>query len=91
MSLASINLWLAMGWNVLQVMRIIWSQKESSHGWGFLALGKEICLVLLNQKESHYLLHWRKRKYESIATVGESRVWWRADFQSGSRVLKKVF
>ena len=61
MSLASINLWLAMGWNVLQVMRIIWSQKESSHGWGFLALGKEICLVLLNQKESHYLLHWRKR------------------------------
>ena len=29
--------------------------------------------------------------YESIATVGEIRVWWRADFQSGSRVLKKVF
>ena len=29
--------------------------------------------------------------YESIATVGESRVWWRADFQSGSRVLKEVF
>ena len=28
---------------------------------------------------------------ESIATVGEIRVWWRADFQSGSRVLKKVF
>ena len=27
--------------------------------------------------------------YESIATVGEIRVWWRADFQSGSRVLKK--
>ena len=27
--------------------------------------------------------------YESIATVGESRVWWRPDFQSGSRVLKK--
>ena len=26
--------------------------------------------------------------YESIATVGEIRVWWRADFQSGSRVLK---
>ena len=31
------------------------------------------------------------REYESIATVGEIRVWWRADFQSGSRVLKKVF
>ena len=29
--------------------------------------------------------------YESIATVGEIRVYWRADFQSGSRVLKKVF
>ena len=29
--------------------------------------------------------------YESIATVGEIQVWWRADFQSGSRVLKKVF
>ena len=31
------------------------------------------------------------RIYESIATVGEIRVWWMADFQSGSRVLKKVF
>ena len=30
-------------------------------------------------------------KYDSIATVGEIRVYWRADFQSGSRVLKKVF
>ena len=29
--------------------------------------------------------------YDSIVTVGEIRVWWRADFQSGSRVLKKVF
>ena len=29
--------------------------------------------------------------YESFATVGEIQVWWRADFQSGSRVLKKVF
>ena len=29
--------------------------------------------------------------YDSIATVGEIQVWWRADFQSGSRVLKKVF
>ena len=28
--------------------------------------------------------------YDSIATVGEIRVYWRADFQSGSRVLKKV-
>ena len=30
-------------------------------------------------------------KYDSIATVGEIRVYRRADFQSGSRVLKKVF
>ena len=29
--------------------------------------------------------------YDSISDVGESRVWWRADFRSGSRVLKKVF
>ena len=34
-------------------------------------------------------LHYTK--YESFATVGEIRVYWRADFQSGSRVLKKVF
>ena len=33
----------------------------------------------------------RREEYESIATVGEIRVYWRADFQSGSRVLKKVF
>ena len=32
-----------------------------------------------------------KLLYESFATVGEIRVWWRADLQSGSRVLKKVF
>ena len=36
-------------------------------------------------------LHLQKNEYESIATVGESGVWLRADFQSGSRVLKKVF
>ena len=29
--------------------------------------------------------------YDSLSDVPESRVWWRADFQSGSRVLKKVF
>ena len=28
---------------------------------------------------------------DSFSDVGESRVWWRADFQSGSRKLKKVF
>ena len=30
-------------------------------------------------------------KYDSFSDVGEIRVYWRADFQSGSRVLKKVF
>ena len=29
--------------------------------------------------------------YDSIADLGEIRVYLRADFQSGSRVLKKVF
>ena len=33
----------------------------------------------------------QKLFYESFATVGEIRVYRRADFQSGSRVLKKVF
>ena len=32
-----------------------------------------------------------QNQYDSIATVGEIRVYRRADFQSGSRVLKKVF
>ena len=30
-----------------------------------------------------------RKQYDSIATVGEIRVYRRADFQSGSRVLKK--
>ena len=29
--------------------------------------------------------------YDSLSDVGEIRVYQRADFQSGSRVLKKVF
>ena len=38
------------------------------------------------------LKKWSNRnKYDSIATVGVSQVWWSANFQSGSRVLKKVF
>ena len=32
-----------------------------------------------------------KKTYESFSDLGEIRVWWRAHFQSGSRVLKKVF
>ena len=43
-----------------------------------------------NNKEM-YGNYETKQMYDSIATVGEIRVYWRADFQSGSRVLKKVF
>ena len=32
-----------------------------------------------------------KGTQESFSDLGEIRVWLRADFQSGSRVLKKVF
>ena len=32
-----------------------------------------------------------KKVYDSLSDVGEIRVYQRADFQSGSRVLKKVF
>ena len=32
-----------------------------------------------------------KNIYDSLSDVGEIRVYQRADFQSGSRVLKKVF
>ena len=40
----------------------------------------------------YYLVHLVETLiYESFATVGEIRVYRRADFQSGSRVLKKVF
>ena len=45
----------------------------------------------LNVTRGHVQNVCNTRAYDSIATVGESRVWWRADFQSGSRVLKKVF
>ena len=37
------------------------------------------------------ILNDAKMGYELFSDVGESRVWWRADFQSGSGVLKKVF
>ena len=50
--------------------------------------GEGKCLV----REGKRVMSIVKEKgYESFATVGEIRVWWRADFQSGSRVLKKVF
>ena len=36
-------------------------------------------------------LNKRPTQYDSFSDVGEIRVYRRADFQSGSRVLKKVF
>ena len=33
----------------------------------------------------------RLKSYDSMSDLGEIRVYQRADFQSGSRVLKKVF
>ena len=54
-------------------------------GWG-----KETCLQDLISNTLTRRMACLAR-YESFATVGEIRVWWRADFQSGSRVLKKVF
>ena len=45
-----------------------------------------LCLIITAE-----LYTWISDLYDSIATVGEIRVYWRANFQSGSRVLKKVF
>ena len=40
---------------------------------------------------SKRVLHIVWALYDSLSDVGEIRVYQRADFQSGSRVLKKVF
>ena len=49
--------------------------------------GHEKCWIyILGVKSLVHSRNW----YESFATVGEIRVYQRADFQSGSRVLKKV-
>ena len=47
--------------------------------------------IELNRSKDSEELDLPKLEYESFATVGEIRVYRRADFQSGSRVLKKVF
>ena len=39
----------------------------------------------------HIFLNILEGIYDSIAGVGKTGVWLRADFQSDSRVLKKVF
>ena len=57
----------------------------------FSKVDSQDALVLLDYLDYCDYLDYQKSIYESIATVGEIRVWWRADFQSGSRVLKKVF
>ena len=54
-------------------------------------VGHDICQTIYttNFQVKHFM--HSKRGYDSFATVGEIRVYRRADFQSGSRVLKKVF
>ena len=44
-----------------------------------------------SKKKSSWINIWIRGKYDSIAGVGKTGVWLRANFQSGSRVLKKVF
>ena len=57
-----------------------------------LKVSSEYVMNVQEQLEKIFPVNWTHQiMYESIATVGEIRVWWRADFQSGSRVLKKVF
>jgi len=47
------------------------------------------------KQKTHILVYIRELYdyyvYDSLSDVGEIRVYQRADFQSGSRVLKKVF
>ena len=47
------------------------------------SISAKICSLL--SSVSHKLI------YDSMSDLGEIRVYQRADFQSGSRVLKKVF
>ena len=67
-------------------------KKTTKH---LLEAGFLFAFVLLFVHVDSYCSSWGQKEgkglYESFATVGEIRVWWRADFQSGSRVLKKVF
>ena len=48
----------------------------------------KICLIALQMSKGAIL---PDLGYDSFSDVGEIRVYRRADFQSGSRVLKKVF
>ena len=41
--------------------------------------------------EKMFLIKILYFEYETVADAPESLVWWRADFQTGSRVLKKAF
>ena len=50
--------------------------------------------VFLHTFEEEYIPHiylYDEYIYDSMSDLGEIRVYQRADFQSGSRVLKKVF
>ena len=52
----------------------------------------EACTYYAGTQSEKMTLAIRSRlRYDSLSDVGEIRVYQRADFQSGSRVLKKVF
>ena len=57
------------------------------HALRYLYCNLSHCCIM----PSYTIYILEKNAYESFATVGEIRVYRRADFQSGSRVLKKVF
>ena len=64
-----------------------------------LLAGLDMKLTLLFAKREYLLETWNMTlkifveliAYDSMSDLGEIRVYQRADFQSGSRVLKKVF
>ena len=66
------------------------SGQEVHYFMVYTAYYAELIFQICNYAQKRRMCR-KNSKYDSIATVGEIRVWWRANFQSGSRVLKKVF
>ena len=65
--------------------KVIWSQARRP-----LEIGSSTYSSLPQGNAIHPLLLFIHAKYETVADAPKSWVWWRADFQSGSKVLKKV-
>ena len=66
-------------------MILVTGRRDGRRTGRILLLNLEIFLIDKNQ------IFEIQDKYDSLSDVGEIRVYQRADFQSGSRVLKKVF